>query len=89
VKTLDPGERRGWLMRSVDEGWSSDKLRDKIAAERAQPERPAEHAQAQPPETVVEVARLISNTVMPSVGDCFCLPSDLLVRLRAALGEPT
>jgi hypothetical protein len=89
VKRLAPADRRAWLERAVNQKWSSDKLRVELAAERARRERtekPSTEPQ-KPPETVIEVARLISNVVMPSVGNCYCLPGDLLARLRRALGE--
>ena len=49
--------------------------------ERAQPERPVDELR--------DVARNIANLALPGPGDLVCIPADLLLRLRAALGEAT
>jgi hypothetical protein len=88
VKTLEPGAQRSWLARSVNAGWSSDRLRVEIAAERAQTDRTTERAQPQPPvEPLDDLVRLVLNVSLPSPDGRICVDDDLVARLRAALGE--
>jgi hypothetical protein len=100
VKTLDSAKRRGWLELSVEQEWSSDRLRTEIAAERAQSE--PERARPEPergrapasealqlqigPLTLREIADEIIRMPRDDHGRV-SLDRNILERLRAALGR--
>ena len=86
IKTLDSGERHAWLRRSVEQGWSSDRLRVEIQAERAQ------DSLADPP-SQLQVARSSLREVAAEIVAMsrdehgrVVLDRNVLERLRAALG---
>ena len=89
VKKLDSGERRAWLSRSVEHGWSSDRLRIEVRAERAQPDpepahpsMPSQLPVAQPlREIVAEIVALLEGATHGVVH----VPVEVVERLRTAL----